>query len=519
MTSCETRLCCSSTIKMANKKRPVADDDEVSIIERWQENPVAFVHECLGVDGISNQQEEGLKLVGDMATAKLMSSLGVKLNKEQKRLASKTGISIRAGQGVGKDTWLSWVYLWLLFCFSSTSETAGGMVTAPSSSVLYDALWREIRTWVERSKINGYDISTHIDVIRDRVFVKSQKGVCEVVGRTVAVSAGAEEAAALGGRHWMYHINAVDEASGVNDAVFKPIEGSLTEKIAFAIYISNPTQASGHFYKTHTEYAKFYECRQWDATKSTINNFVPGMNAKIAREIEQYGADSNYVKVRIYGDFPDSDDDSLIPLHWVHSAIGRDISLGASTMPGLAGLDVARFGNDDSCLVVRDRKIITHIESWHGFNLMQTCGRAKEAYDKGLFSMVAVDSIGVGAGVVDRLSELGVPVIGVNVSEMSPYRERFERLRDDLWWRAREFFESLDCSIDPKIDKAELDGLVGELTTIRYRLTSAGKLHAESKDEMKKRGLVSPNRADAFNLSLFLTGMGASSGWQPKRKR
>lgn len=492
-------------------------ETEADIMLRWQDQPLDFVRECLGVDKISNQQEEGLILVGDIARAKLKKSIGAKLTPQEAVLSKKTGISIRAGQGVGKDTFLSWVYLWLIFCFSSAEETAGGMITAPSAAVLYDALWREMRTWIERSKTKGYDLSQVIEIHHDRLYPKALKGICEVIGRTVqARGGGDEEAASLGGRHWMYHINAVDEASGVSDGVFKPIEGSLTEKIAFCIYIANPTQSSGHFYHTHTKFREFYECRQWDATKSTISEIVPGMKEKIERELKQYGAESNYCRVRIFGEFPISDDDTLIPLHWIMSAVGRDIEY-IDENEGVAGLDVARFGSDYSALVVRRKKRVVHISKWQGQNLMTTCGRVKAAYDEGLFKMVAIDSIGVGAGVLDRLVELGVPAIGVNVSETSPFRERFDRLRDDLWWRAREWFEAMDGCIEPALELK--DELIAELSGIKYKYLSNGKIKVESKDEMKKRGLASPNLADAFNLCLLLTNMGASSGWQPKRRR
>lgn len=488
-------------------------------MERWQDSPLDFVRECLGVEKISNQQEEGLILVGDMARAKLRKSLGYQLSEREKSLASKTGISIRAGQGVGKDTFLSWVYIWLLFCFSSPVETAGGMVTAPSAAVLYDALWREMRTWIERSKATGYDLSQRIEIHHDRMFIKELKGICEVIGRTVQTRGGSdEEAASLGGRHWLTHINSVDEASAVSEGVFKPIEGSLTEKIAFCIYIGNPTQASGHFYKTHTEFREFYECLHWDASKSTIADIVPGMREKIDREIAQYGRDSNYCRVRIFGEFPVSDDDTLIPLHWVTSAVGRDIQyLAGSDIKKMAGLDVARFGADASALVIRENKRVTSIDKWQGMDLMTVCGHVKAKYDENAFTMVAVDSIGVGAGVLDRLLELGVPAVGVNVAEVSPYRDKFERLRDDLWWRAREFFEEKECSIDPSV--ALKDELIAELSTIKYKYLSNGKILVERKEDMKRRGLVSPNLADAFCLSLFLTNMGAYSGWQPKRKR
>ena len=107
--------------------------------------------------------------------------------------------------------------------------------------------------------------------------------------------------------------------------------------------------------------------------------------------------------------------------------------------------------------------------------------------------------IGLGAGVIDRLRELGLPVTAVNVGE-SARQPGFMRLRDELFWEVRRWFEARDCRI------VEDSALVGELCSMQYKHTSAGKLQLESKDEMKKRGLKSPDLADALALT-FAVGL------------
>ncbi len=108
--------------------------------------------------------------------------------------------------------------------------------------------------------------------------------------------------------------------------------------------------------------------------------------------------------------------------------------------------------------------------------------------------------IGLGAGVVDRLAEMGLPVNGINVSESPAIKEQFSRLRDELWFAGREWFESLAVKI-PNDEE-----LIGELTTPKYRVISTGKRQVESKDDMKKRSVDSPDRADAFLLTLASAG-------------
>jgi hypothetical protein len=125
---------------------------------------------------------------------------------------------------------------------------------------------------------------------------------------------------------------------------------------------------------------------------------------------------------------------------------------------------------------------------------------------------ICVDAIGMGAGVADRMSELGLPTVFVNVSESPAVSGRYYRLRDELYGRARDWFEKRDCTI-PRHDR-----LVNELTGIRYRFTSDGRMRIESKDEMKKRGQPSPDVADAFALTFAAAADGAI-GFNPTTRK
>jgi len=111
-------------------------------------------------------------------------------------------------------------------------------------------------------------------------------------------------------------------------------------------------------------------------------------------------------------------------------------------------------------------------------------------------SEILIDVIGLGAGVVDRCNELGLPVRAVNVGESAAVKERFMRLRDELWFCARDWLAG-GSAVLPKDD-----ALIAELTACKYKITSMGKVQIESKDELKKRGLPSPDLADAFILTF-----------------
>ena len=152
--------------------------------------------------------------------------------------------------------------------------------------------------------------------------------------------------------------------------------------------------------------------------------------------------------------------------------------------------------------------IVEPVETWQKIDLMATAGRIKHKYDAATKkpSAICIDVIGIGSGVVDRLREQGLPVIGVNVSESSSLAPSYVNLRAELWDVGKQWLESKDCKLP--IDDQDL---LGELSVPRYKFSSNGKMQLESKEDMKKRGIASPNRADAFMLT-FAVGAGRAMG-------
>jgi hypothetical protein len=222
---------------------------------------------------------------------------------------------------------------------------------------------------------------------------------------------------------------------------------------------------------------------------------------------EEYGEDSNTYRVRVLGEFPVEGDDVIIPLHLVESAVTREIEAYGEEV---WGLDVARFGDDRCALAKRRGNVLSEkVKWWKNKDIMQTVGIVVNEYNEAKKKpiVIFVDVIGFGAGVTDRLAEQGLPVQGINVAELPAFGEKFMRMRDELWWEAREWFRRMDCKIPD-------DGqLVAELTLPTYAYTSSGKIKAESKDEIKKRTArsvgslgKSPDLADAFCLT-FASGM------------
>ena len=162
----------------------------------------------------------------------------------------------------------------------------------------------------------------------------------------------------------------------------------------------------------------------------------------------------------VLGEFPSADDDTVIPMSLVKAAIDRDVSLTANA-PIIWGLDVARFGGDNSALCIRQGNHVMSIKSFRSMDLMQLCGVIKNMYDEATAierpQEILVDVIGLGAGVVDRLAEQNLPVRGVNVAEAPSTKKNYLNLRAELWFAIKDWLTQRDCRL-PQDDE-----LVAEL--------------------------------------------------------
>lgn len=461
---------------------------------RWRSNPVAFVVEVIGAIP-TNQQKKALSELGKLYEAKMKLAFNVPLSDSEKEYAGKIGLSIRSGHGTGKDAFLAWVYLWLLTCFPGSR----GLVTAPTQHQLQDILWPEMRVWMRKSAGKLGDV---LDIQSEKAYRRGGRGSDEafVVNRTARVTGDAQEQAeTLAGFHADYMVLAVDEASGVMDGVFLPLEGAQTGKFNIAILISNPTRNNGYFFRSHHQDRRNWISLHWSCESSNMDDITgtKSMSAYCDRMKEKYGSESNFYRMRVQGEFPQAEPDSLISLDLILDAVDRDVV--ESPNQGLVlGVDVARMGDDVSIACPRRGMIVEPLISYRKLDTMELCGHIMGLMADLKPKTTLVDCIGIGAGVVDRLRELRKTVIGVNVAESAAREDRFVRLRDELYWRVRQRFESRRIRI-PNDDE-----LIGELSSIKWKPAgSSDKVKVESKMEMRKRGLASPNRADALMLTEY----------------
>jgi phage terminase large subunit len=404
-------------------------------------------------------------------------------------IVERRRVSIRSGHGTGKSAFMAWCVLWFMSCYYPCKVPA----TAPTSHQLEDILWAEIAKWHTAMRERVPQLANEFEWTKERFYLKSNPNESFAVART----ARPERPEALQGFHSENILFLIDEASGVAENVFQVAEGALSTEGAFVVMAANPTREEGYFYDSHHKMRDRWAALHWDGEQSPIvsRQYVDDMRAK-------YGVDSPIYQVRVKGNFAPATD-GVIPLSLCEAARVREVQPIASA-PVIWGLDVARFGDDSTALAKRKGNVqLEPTREWYGLDTMQTAGIIKLEYDgaKEKPSVINVDVIGIGSGVVDRLNELGLPVKGVNVAESASACEQYNRLRDELWFLGREWLEARDCRL------ADDDELIGELVTPKFQILSSGKIKVESKDELKKRGVASPNRADAWLLTFAELGI------------
>lgn len=445
-------------------------------IMRWRNGgPALFAVEALGLPEKWDEKEQEGVLPWQWEASRLL-------------VHGKRRLSIRSGHRVGKSAFLSWTILWFLTCFYPTKVGC----TAPTATQMSDVLWAELSLWHRRLSDRSPELGSQFEWTTDEFRLAERPKESFAVART----ARQEKPEALQGLHAANSLIIADEASGVPQAVFEAGRGSLAARGAFVILTSNPTRTSGFFYETHHKLRPLWDCLEINGED------VPTQSQQFRDEIVyEYGKDSNYYRVRVQGEFPLSEDDVVIPLELCDAARQRDVKPFGDT---IWGVDVARFGSDRTVLIKRcTNATLEKHKSWTGMDTMQTAGRINvewaDTLPENRPKQIFVDVIGIGAGVVDRLQELNLPVMGVNVAEMASIDDRYMRLRDELWFGARRWLEKKSCKL------VEDEKLIAELSLPKYTFTSGGKIKVESKDDLKKRYPRSPDIADALVLTFAQT--------------
>jgi phage terminase large subunit len=467
----------------------------------YQDKPTTFVRSILG--------EQPWSIQADIIEA----------------VAANRQVVVPSCFGSGKDWVAARIGLWWV--------ATGGVLVATGNTFpqLKDQFWRELRRGHKKGKTlpgnpsNGTDLRWEVN---DYAYAVARKP-------------DDNDPEGLQGTHAERVMVIIDEANGVPTDLWDAVKGLIVNAESRLLAIGNPYEPQGPFYEAcRTQTWKTIHISVFDTP-----NFHCACGARYqpptADQQWENGVDWFAQHIAIHGtyeDIPAIARNSLVSPVWVQDrldeglegtpwwdakVLGRfpDTATNAVISPALveaararahlpdahecAGLDIARFGSDDTCLVEWSGNGPESMHIVHGHDTMEVAGLGAR-FLKDRRGTIAIDDGGVGGGVVDRLREqrLTGHILAVNAGE-SPDNDPEDRLlnmRAQLWWSARLAFQAGEVSL-ARLDEKDYRRLLAELTAPTYKFTSNGKVQIESKDDLKKRGVPSPDVADAFNLALY----------------
>ena len=434
----------------------------------YRDDPVAFAKDILGLD-LWEKQAEGVDAV-----------------------RSRDRFCERSGHGIGKTLQVSCIVLWAVYALRWLV-----LSTAPTFRQVESVLWRQIHKlyYGSRKQLSGELLHTQLKT-----------------SDAMALGLSTNEPGRFQGYHDAEGILVVeDEAPGVPPSIHEAIEGVLSGGGKW-VKIGNPTSPSGPFYDCfrspnwHTMAVSCWEHPNVVEDKIIIPGAVTRQWCEDRKA--EWGEESPLYQSRVLGQFPDEGEDTLIRLSWAEGAFhGNDIldcGLGErsddvnASADRVIVCDVARYGQDETVIGMRDGSVYTELERYTGKDLMQTTGHIVQFFNDYDATTIIVDDSGLGGGVTDRLEEQGLPVMPFNGGEAADDPERYINRRAQAWWEMREALRKGEITIAAK----DPDGLKYQLTALRYKIESKGRVKIEAKDDAKKRGVKSPDRADALAMTF-----------------
>lgn len=453
----------------------------------YRNNPVEWILDRLGEHLWSKQREIAESVVANRYTA------------------------VQSAHGTGK----SWISSRLCAWWLTVHPPGDAFVvtTAPTAPQVSAILWREIRKAHKKAGLQGYVTSGSVPEW------KLDDGEPIAYGRKPADY----DQAAFQGIHARYVLVIVDEACGVPKLLFDAVDSLATNVHARVLAIGNPDDPASHFAKVcnpgsgwrtiridgldtpnmtaealaeHPELANLFEQEGLQPSTEVVPDALRDLLTSplwVAERISRWGITSPTFISKVRGEFPDVGEDILIPPSLILAAQQRALDPGPYT---ILGVDPARYGSDRSTIYVRRGPVLRLVAEYAKQATTVTTGKVIAAQRETGADEIRVDGVGVGGGVVDRLAEQGYPVVDMQAGGAPIERDRFGNARAEWYWNLKDFFEANVIDLDP----ADED-LAAQLGVLRFRHDSHGRIYIESKDDMRKRGLPSPDRADAAMLT------------------
>ncbi len=434
-------------------------------ILRWKREPVAFVREVL-------------KAEPDLWQKTVLNAF-----------VTNQRVAMKACKGPGKSCLMAWVIWWYLL----TRKDSKVIATSITEDNLKDGLWSELKLWQNNSPL----LLELFNWTSTRISCKTRPEVWFASARTWAKDADkSQQANSLAGIHADNVLFVLDEVSEYPDGVVAAAEAGLTSGPGCKIIVAgNPTRSSGPLFRICTK-----DRRLWWVIEITGDPDDPMRAPRIdidwaRQQIEMWGRESAFVMINVLGKFPPGQSDAVIPADLASAAAKRVIPDKAiDEFPRILGVDCARFGDDRSVLSPRQGQVAFSPTTYRELSAMELCGQVVRYDEAWKPDAIFIDSGGTGAGVYDRLRELGYDHVHAVDSGSKALRKGYLNRRAEMWLECKRWLANGAIPNDPD--------LIAELTGPTYNFDSTGRLKIESKEDMKKRGVASPDKADALVLTL-----------------
>lgn len=366
------------------------------------------------------------------------------------------------------------------------------VTTAPTDPQVKAILWREIARRFDDADAQG-------EPLPGRVTMDAQWKINDALVAYGRKPADYNETA-FQGIHDEYVLVILDEADGIPQSLWDAVDGLVTNEDSRVLAIGNPMDPTGPFSKACKVGSGWntIQIAAWDTPNFTGEPVPEKLNRVLVSKTwveerkKRWGIGSPRWVSKVEGDFPKLADDTLIEPMWIEQACNR--ILIPDEDDAALGVDVARFGHDETHIYLREGCVVRHRHVGRKDDTMVTAGWVhREIMGHKAAPIARIDDVGVGGGVTDRLKEQGLGVIGLNGGWAPTNKDEFGNARAEWYWNLRLIFDEGSIDLDPTDED-----VLAQLVAIKYRLDSRGRIWVESKDEMRKRGLPSPDRADAL---------------------
>jgi phage terminase large subunit len=440
-------------------------------VARYRRDPVAFAAEVLGVELWSRQAEIAQSVADHRRTA------------------------VRSGHKIGKSTDdVVLAYWWLM-----TRPRSRVVLLTSSAEFLKNNLWKEAqRIYREAPYPLGPELA--LDPATGWRLPDGR----QMIGMAPRHN---ESVGGLGGPNQLF---IVDEPTAVSPALFPAIEGAMAAEGCKLVMTGNPLLTSGPFFDAFHSDRDRWHCLHVSSLEAVAAGVLGLATQEWVDEMRaKHGADSPIYAARVLGEFPRQQSNAVVALADVEACMARYRATQGGQVgtkgPLEAGLDVARFGDDSSVLVLRRGSRVIRVTEWSHADSVNLAGLVVTEIGKVASptetTKLRVDVTGVGGGVVDQLWRLAkanrIDMQPVNFSWRARDRKQFANARAELWWALANWLR------EPTSELPRNERLTTELVAPTYMFNQRGQIMVEAKDAIKRRIGRSPDLAEALALSVY----------------